>query len=148
MSEQLSNKGQEVEKVVMDWSSMVISKLRANVNRMNNGKRTGFVTRRDGSKEYKLSASLKTKRGKINGEISNVSFNFERHGVFVYKGVGRGHGSVNSMVIKSPSDVSSNTRTPNDWFNPVINDNLPELADKLAESEADAVFNATRLIIR
>lgn len=146
MSEQLRDEGQVIEDVVIDWSSMVIRKLSANVSGMTQGKRVGFVTRKDGTKESKLSASLKTRTGKMNGEISNVSFSFERHGVFVHKGVGRGPGGINGMVVRKAT--ISNPRKPNEWFNPVINDNLPELADKLVEREADAVFNATRLIIQ
>jgi len=36
---------------------------------------------------------------------------------------------------------------PNEWFNPLLEQTLPELADKLAEINADAVVNATRMVI-
>jgi hypothetical protein len=34
-----------------------------------------------------------------------------------------------------------------EWFNPVIDRNAPELADRIAEVNADAVLNATKLKI-
>jgi hypothetical protein len=39
-------------------------------------------------------------------------------------------------------------RLPNEWFNPLLEQTLPELADKLAEINADAVLNTTRMMIR
>jgi hypothetical protein len=39
-------------------------------------------------------------------------------------------------------------RKPVDWFNPVLNQTLPELANKLAEINADAVVNATKMMIK
>jgi len=39
-------------------------------------------------------------------------------------------------------------RLPIEWFNPLLEQTLPELADKLAEINAEAVLNATRMMIR
>lgn len=36
---------------------------------------------------------------------------------------------------------------PIEWFNPLLEQTLPELADKLNEINADAVLNVTRIII-
>ena len=39
-------------------------------------------------------------------------------------------------------------RHPAPWFNPVLDETVPELADKIAEINADAVVNATRRMIK
>lgn len=140
------NKDQELEEVAKNWASMVVSKLRNNADNMPHGK-DGFIMRGT-KKELRLSDSIRTKRGKLNGVISNISFTFEQHGVFVHKGVGRGYAISGGMVVRKAPEPTKNPRQPNDWFNSVIEENLPELADKLVEIQADAVFNATRMTIR
>jgi len=92
--------------------------------------------------------------------IDRVTYTFERHGVFVHKGVGRGYEMQGGMVVHTAKSEDPATRQPtwwgdeprprlpNDWFNPLLEQNLPELADKLAEINADAVLNATRMMIR
>jgi hypothetical protein len=39
-------------------------------------------------------------------------------------------------------------RQPHDWFNSEIEQNLPELADKLAEINADLVLDSTKMMIK
>jgi hypothetical protein len=41
--------------------------------------------------------------------------------------------------VKHPS---GNPRVPKEWFNPVVNKYIPELANRLAQISADAVLNA------
>jgi hypothetical protein len=113
------------------------------------GKNTGFVTRgRKKGKphtEGKLADSITSRTGKHLETIERISFNFERHGVFVHKGVGRGYPSSGKQKIDNPS---GKTRKPIEWFNPVIDKYIPELADKIAEINADAAVNATTMKIR
>ena len=92
--------------------------------------------------------------------IDRVTYTFERHWVFVHKGVGRGYEMQGGMVIRTAKSEDPATRQrswwgddprprlPNEWFNPLLDQTLPELADKLAEINADAVLNATRMMIR
>ena len=53
-------------------------------------------------------------------------------------------------TTRQPTWLGDNPRPrlPNEWFNPLLDQTLPELADKLAEINADAVLNATRMMIR
>jgi hypothetical protein len=60
------------------------------------------------------------------GEAQRITIKFPLHGVFWHKGVGRG----------APAG-STGRRTPAPWFNPVLDDFLPELADILADYQAD-----------
>ncbi len=132
----------ESAEVAEKWASMVQTKLRLNASAMGNS----FVITRSNYK--KLSESISFKIGKINAIISNVSFSFALHGVFVQKGVGRGYAIEEGMVMRTSKDTSEIKRHPNPWLNPVIEQALPGLADKLAEKNADAVLNATRIMIR
>lgn len=134
---------------VTRWASMVQRQLRAETTILSHGK-DGTVSRPNRS-EKKLSDSISTQSRKTYGVITGQSFKFERHGVFVHKGVGRGYiiDPPHSMVRRTAKEKHPvRERTPHEWFNPVLERTLPELADKLAEINADAVVNATRMMIR
>ena len=60
--------------------------------------------------------------------IDKIKISFERHGVFVEKGVGRGRG------------INSGKTKPNEWFNPVIMEKVPQLADELGENTANMLL--------
>ena len=106
---------------------------------------------RDGGKqtEKKLAASIMSKVGKEFGLANYVGFSFERHGVFVHKGVGRGYLSDGKGFVtrtaKYPARIRE--RIAVEWFNPVLDRNIPILADELANINADAAVNATRMKI-
>lgn len=68
------------------------------------------------------------------GEIFSVGFKFQKHGVWLAKGLGKGRGK-------------SNPKGAKDWFNQVISVRVKELADVLVKIKADAAVNATRLKI-
>lgn len=140
---------EEQNEVVKKWASMVQRNLRTQTNFLTHGKE-GTVLR-SGRTERKLTDSIRTESRKTNGIITGQSFKFELHGIWLLKGVGKGY------VINPPKSPVKRTakeknpqreRTPYDWFNPVIQPTLPELADKLAEINADAAVNATRMMIR
>jgi len=103
----------------------------------------------------KLLRSLTHKLKKIYGETSKITYSFERHGVFVHYGVGRGYIRVGNDVIPgrnltgrekdsllkrgdSKKDInklkiSYNNgevkRTPNDWFDVEIRLGIGRLAE-------------------
>jgi hypothetical protein len=139
---------EQQNKIVTQWIPKVRRALRTSVRRFSDGKPEGFVTRGKKSgftrMESKLVQSIKSNTKKSYGVIEGISFNFERHGVFVHKGVGRGYPISGSKVIKNPS---GKTRKPVEWFNPIIDKYYPQLADKIAEVNADAAVNATRMKI-
>ena len=97
-----------------------------------------------------------------------IGFDLERHGVFVQKGVGRGHAADGGMVIRGRKATKgekqyakgknravgvvkyggNTTRRPVDWYNAILDANLKQLAEKVAEMNADAVLNKARIYIR
>ena len=80
--------------------------------------------------------------------------------MFVHKGVGRGYEMKGGWVVRITKSEDPAThqptwwgdepspRLPNEWFNPLLEQTLPELTDKLAKINSDAVLNATRMMIR
>ena len=137
---------------IKSWIPKVRRALIKNAARFNEGKQTGFVIRGRKSgyvrNELSLSKSIKSTTRKHMGAIESISFVFERHGVFVHKGAGRGYkvlGGVITRVAKSPV---TKTRQKKEWFNPALDKYLPELADRVATLHANAAVNAVHMRIR
>ena len=119
--------------LVKKWAPKVRRNLRTNARKFVNGKTESFVVKGNRT-EGKLAKSITARTGMESGVIEFVSFQFERHGVFVHKGVSKGH-------------KLDNPRQKGEWFNPSLDKHLPELADKLAEINANAALNAAKIKI-
>lgn len=156
--------------MVKRWSAMVRRKLHGSVLRFRKGK-AGTATRGQLTGhlriEYKLKDNLSYKPHYDYGQIDGIGYKFERHGVFVHKGVGKGYILVGGIVVRGckPSKAEKEyakaqnrnaqniilsgpiRRQPADWFNFIMDQNVPELADKVAQLNADAGVNALRLRI-
>lgn len=128
------------------WTSMVQQRLRGAATLFSKGK-DGAV-QKSGRTEKKLEDSIVGKTRKAYGAVDRITYSFERHGVFVHKGVGRGYEIQSGMVRRIARSKTTEVRHPAEWFNPVLDQALPELADKLAEINADAIVNATRMMIK
>jgi hypothetical protein len=156
---------QEQNTAVKGWANMVTRKLKSSALQFKHGK-SGMVQRGSGTKyqrnEDKLVNSIGRKIYMASGLAEGIGFKIERHGVFVHKGVGRGYIMEGGVVIRgyrtesglkkqaknSTRSVASKQKTtgtmnrhPAPWFNPVIENTVPELADKIAVINADAVIN-------
>jgi hypothetical protein len=136
----------EQNQAVLKWTSMVVRYIRNSSLQFTLGK-TGSVSR-PGRIELKLSSSIKSKTKMDYGVVDRVTISFERHAVFLHKGVGRGYKIMGGMVVRTSKSITTKRRVPVDWFNPILAQTLPELADKIAEANADAVLNATHIMIR
>lgn len=81
--------------------------------------------------------SLKTSFRKAIGLISRISFKIPKHMIYVHKGVGKG----------TPIEMAGTTnRKAKPWFDPVVENNIEELADIVAEETGNAIVN--NLLIR
>lgn len=76
--------------------------------------------------EETLYESLKVKYKSGSGVIYFVSFPFARHGIFLVKGVSRGH-------------KMNNPREKKDWITPVLQVQMDVLASIIADNYSDAV---------
>lgn len=133
--------------LIQQWTSKVRSSLKTSASQFADGKK-GFVMR-PGRGEKKLADSIGSSNRKRFGEIESISIKFERHGVFVHRGVGRGYKKKGLPVVTrfTKDGIKTLNRKPVDWFNPIMDKYLPELADRLAAINADAAVNATRMKI-
>ena len=139
---------EEHNKVVEAWAPKVRTRLKSNaLVLLPDGKDKNSVIRGNRT-EMKLAASITSKVKKEFGIVDRISFNFERHGVFVHKGVGRGYKISGGTVVRVAKGKETTSRKPVEWFNPVLEQMLPELADRLAEVNADAVLNVSRMMIK
>lgn len=137
--------------IVLRWIPGVNRELRSSASWFQFGKSVPFITRGTGSKqrqEGKLVNSIKPSTKQSYGEIDTISFSFERHGIFVHKGVGRGWEMTGKLVRRTAKGkMEGGGRNVVEWFNPVIDRHAPDLADQIAVVNADAVVNATKLKI-
>lgn len=144
--------------VVRTWSTKVRSQLKDSASRFTKGK-SGTVMRGRGKfrgygkgmsaprKEDKLVKSVAHRVMYKHGISEGVTFRFERHGVFVHKGVGRGYKMVGGQVVRYAKGSPNPGRSPVDWFNVIINHNTEDLANKVADINANASINALRMRI-
>lgn len=79
-----------------------------------------------------LSKAIKNTVSKKNGLASRIGYKMPRSGVFVHKGVSRGHGI-------------NNPRTAKEWFEPPIDANLDELRDIVADGQGTLIINALKI---
>jgi hypothetical protein len=164
-SKDIINWIQEQNIAVKGWANMVTRKLKSSALQFKHGK-SGMVQRGSGSKYQRNEDTLVNSIGRkiymASGLAEGIGFKIERHGVFVHKGVGRGYIMEGGAVIRgyktdpglkkraknskrTTAAIQKSTgalkRHPAPWFNPVIENTVPELADKIAVINADAVIN-------
>ena len=131
---------------VQKWVPKVRRALRQSARWFTDGK-DSFVMR-PGRGEKKLAQSIGSYTKKDHGEINKIAFTMERHGVFVHKGVGRGYNARgNGFVIRTAKGPMEHQRVAVEWFNPILDQLIPELADSIAKVNADASINASRMKI-
>lgn len=141
---------QRQNELIEVWVPKVRRALRSSAKWFTDGKDEPFVLRHKGAQlEKHLSDSIGSYTKKDIDTITKIAFKFERHGVFVHKGVGRGYkangrGFV-TRTAKNPA--AGRERVAVEWFNPVLDRYLPELVDKIARINADAVVNSTAMKI-
>lgn len=94
-----------------------------------------------------------------HAEARRVGFRFSRHGVHLHYGAGRGYGGAKGSVWldrlnyvrrtnpESLGKMGTGAREANDWFNPVLEQHLQQLADIAADYCLDMVVNTDYLFL-
>jgi hypothetical protein len=104
---------------VREWTSKSLRDLRSELTRLN--------VKFSGNKNS-MNKILRTSIRNSNGMASRISFKLPQHAIFLHKGVGRGR------PVSRPKGAKQ-------WFNPVIDRNIPDLADRVANGQADLIIN-------
>lgn len=76
--------------------------------------------------------SISARYRERDGLINRVGYVIPRHMIYVHKGVGRG---------TSIEQVGNTKRQAKPWFNPVIEKNIDELADIIANDLGNSIIN-------
>lgn len=138
---------QRLEQALREWGQKVRPMLISSARQFTKGPKAGFV-QRSGKKELPLT-NISTKIIRHNGIADGIGFGIQRHGVFVSKGVGSGYVMSGGMVMRvAKTQGDGNTRKPVDWFNPIIDSNVPSIADQVAEIHANLAINAVHMKIK
>lgn len=103
------------------------------------------------------------------GLINRLGFSFQRHGIYIHKGAGKGYGGyvgskwtklkrINGIEVSTgivrhtnPASLTGSMGTGNrkayEWFDPVVKRNLPKLMDIVTEYFDTMIIDATRIFI-
>lgn len=148
-ADKLSAFNKEVER----WQDSVTTQLKAAI----------------GSRSLRIARELEPKAYTDNyGLINRLGFSFPRHGVYIHKGAGRGQGGfigskwsylkrvngieINTSIIRHTNPASlgkqdEGNRCAYRWFDPVIKNRLPELADICMRYFDTMLIDATKIYI-
>lgn len=140
-------------KEVEQWQDSVTTQLKAAI----------------GSRSLRIARELEPKAYTDNyGLINRLGFSFPRHGVYIHKGAGRGQGGfigskwsylkringieINTSIIRHTNPASlgkqdEGNRRAYRWFDPVIKNRLPELADICMRYFDTMLIDATKIYI-
>lgn len=112
-------------------------------------------------KDKDLSASIRVSYQLKRGELSAIGFSFLREGAYIYHGAGRGYGGDGSRtqwydkygrMRKADADSLYKAGTGNrkqiNWFNPVIDANIEELADIVADYSSTIALDLSNIYMR
>ena len=103
--------------------------------------------------DKKLSKSLKQNYrhyGKpitAGEEVTSVGFGFRPEGIYVHLGVGRGYNMQGSTRVLTKKSNDEWNREPKPWFNPIIEQAIPELVEIVREYCGTLLVNTTRIFI-
>lgn len=93
-------------------------------------------------------------------EVNRVGFSFVREGIYIHKGAGHGqggfkggsewyniHGAKKTTIRASLMKMGQGNRQPKEWFDPIIEQEIPQLADLIADYSATLQIDATNIFI-
>lgn len=87
--------------------------------------------------EVSLRASIKDRIKRKDGELESISYTFERHGIYLARGVGR----------KRPAGSAAAKKAAKDWLTPELDLLLDDVADLIADGYGDIVAAQLRINI-
>lgn len=106
---------------IKQWTKESLAAAKTEINSL------GVVHYPNSPNPVPLAKALKSSTKKQYGLINRISYQFPRSGVFVHKGVSKGH-------------PASNPRKAKPWFQ-AIDNRTDELADIVANGQADLIIN-------
>lgn len=123
------------------WTLSTRGKMRTNINTSKKADSKDSISRNT----KKLDKSITYKLKKDKGEVIRIRYSFEKHGIYLHYGVGRGYVKNGSSVTRGIrvskktliSKAGAINRKPKDWFDKEIKNNLSHLANVVQEYHGD-----------
>lgn len=125
---------------VQDWGSKVNAVLKLSIRELV-------------ANDKKLSGSLKQNYrhyGKpivAGEEVTSIGFGFRPEGIYIHLGVGRGYNMEGGTRVLTKKSNKEWNRNPIPWFNPIIEQAIPELVEIVREYCGTLLVNTTRIFI-
>lgn len=92
-------------------------------------------------------------------EANRIGFSFAREGIYMHKGAGRGQGGITGSKwynkfgelkqtqLSSLLKMGTGNRQPQEWFDPIIEQELPQLADYVSDYSITLFMDASNIYI-
>lgn len=115
--------------------------MNSNITGWANGTKSAVINELDalGVKHYPYSPNkvplrkaIKQSLRKRFDTVDRISYKMPRSAIFLHKGVSRGHGR-------------SNPRQAKEWYNPIVDKRMDELADIVADGQGNMIVNNLNL---
>ena len=141
---------EQFNKDVQGWSIHTTRRLKANVRMM-------IDQDRNLSQSINPNVYYDNKYGVK--EADRIGFSFAREGIYAHKGAGRGQGGISGSKwynrfgelkqtqLSSLLKMGTGNRQPKQWFDPIIDQELPQLADLVADYSVTLFVDASQIYI-
>lgn len=113
---------EQLNSEIEGWNKSNLEDLRKNISSLN----IKHVKR--SPNKVSLQKALKSSLRKRTGVVDRISYSMPRSAIFLAKGVSRGH-------------PISNPRASKNWYAPVVNKNIEELGDIVANGAGNLIIN-------
>lgn len=123
---------EQIEQEIIQWNALVVAQLKSK------------VTKGSGN----LAQTIKSKVRKKYGVPESANIVFNRYGVFLEKGAGKGYKVTQGSLTRTAKTAMVKKRQQQPWFNETINSNIDTLANKVTEHMADLVVDVSRILIK
>jgi hypothetical protein len=108
---------------IKQWNDNTYREVKAEMDRL------GIKHSQQSRSPISLQRAITTRLRKEDDLINRIGYQFPRHGVFVHKGVSRGHGK-------------DNPRTAKEFLQPVIDRRFDELENIVLDSTGSMIINS------
>lgn len=139
----------EFNDAVVAWTIHVTRRLKTNVRAM---------VRNDNKLSDSINPNVYYDK-RFGKEVNRIGFSFAREGIYIHKGAGKGQGGMHGSTWRDIYGVEKKTlssslmkqgsgnRKPVEWFDPIIEQELPKLAAIVANYSSTLQMDATRIYI-
>lgn len=128
------------DKMTVEEFNSAVSKWAKTVEAKAKGKLSVLTSTYSGQLQRSVTAQLKY--SKEGFEVRSVNFKFANYGIYIAYGVGRGWNRSKDGSVQVTAKNSKKPRTPKDWLDSVIEENIQDLGDLVGEYYGDKAMKS------